>query len=171
MILITPNLVLRRARMGDLEDLHACFSQPAAMRYWSRPEHETIEETREFLASMVKAPADSDDFVVEHQGRVIGKAGAWHLPEIGFLLHPQFWHRGFAREALDAIIPHLFATHPIEALTAEADPRNAASISLLQRLGFAETHRAARTMQWRDEWCDSIYFALPRSDWSGWARA
>jgi RimJ/RimL family protein N-acetyltransferase len=47
-------------------------------------------------------------------------------------------------------------------LTAEVDPRNAASLRLLAKLGFRETHRAVRTLLWKDEWCDSIYLARPR---------
>ncbi len=51
--------------------------------------------------------------------------------------------------------------HAVPALLAEADPRNVSSIKLLVSLGFAETHRAEKTMQWGEEWCDSIYFRLP----------
>ena len=69
-------------------------------------------------------------------------------------------------DAMEAVIAHLFRWHPIEAITAEADPRNAASLGLLARLGFAETHRAERTLKWRDEWCDSVYLALRREDWA-----
>jgi ribosomal-protein-alanine N-acetyltransferase len=47
-------------------------------------------------------------------------------------------------------------------LTAEVDPRNANSLRLLDRLGFRETHLAARTLLWRNEWCDSIYLSRPR---------
>jgi RimJ/RimL family protein N-acetyltransferase len=90
----------------------------------------------------------------------VGKAGAWRVPEIGFLLAHDLHGRGLMREALEAVIAHLFATHPITRLTAESDPRNVASIALLQRLGFRETHRAERTLLWRDGWCDSVYFEL-----------
>ncbi len=31
---------------------------------------------------------EGEDFVVEHDDRVIGKAGLYHLPEVGFILHP-----------------------------------------------------------------------------------
>lgn len=161
----TPRLVLRRARAGDLEDLHAVFSSPAAMRYWSRPEHERIGETRNWLDDMVALPETSDEFVIERAGRVVGKVGAWRLPEIGYILHPDQWRQGLMHEALMAVIPWLFARHAVPALTAEADPRNLASLALLIRMGFAETHRAERTMQWRDEWCDSVYLALPREVW------
>jgi [ribosomal protein S5]-alanine N-acetyltransferase len=161
-MIVTPRLTLRRARMTDLDDVHAMLSQPAAMRYWSTPEHETLEESRKWLAGMVAGAPGEDDFLIEHRARVIGKAGAWRLPEVGFLLHPDHWGKGLAFEAMTAVIAHLFASHPVPELTAEADPRNAASLRLLGRLGFVETGRAERTMQWRDEWCDSVYLALPR---------
>lgn len=161
----TARLTLRRAQPGDLHDLHAVFSHPAAMRYWSRPEHERIEETQAWLDDMVALPDSSDEFVIERAGRVIGKAGAWRLPEIGYILHPDHWRQGLMYEALVAVIPWLFARHDVPELTAEADPRNLASLSLLAQLGFAETGRAERTLQWKDEWCDSVYLALPRDIW------
>lgn len=164
--LTTARLTLRRATPRDLHDLHAVFSHPAAMRYWSRPEHERIEETQLWLEDMVALPDSSDEFVIERAGHVIGKVGAWRLPEIGYILHPDHWRQGLMHEALTAVIPHLFAHHPVPDLTAEADPRNVASLDLLARFGFVETHRAERTLQWRDEWCDSIYLALSRLKWS-----
>ena len=133
------------------------------MRYWSTPPHRTIEDTRAWVTNMVAAsPAESDDYVMELDGRVIGKAGCWRLPEIGYILHPDQWGRGYAREAMTAVIAHLFATRELDRITADVDPRNAASIGLLLRLGFTETHRAKGTWQVGDELCDSVYFALPR---------
>jgi RimJ/RimL family protein N-acetyltransferase len=108
------------------------------------------------------SPAERDDFVVEHDGVAIGKAGCWRLPEIGFILHPDQWGRGLAREALSALIPRLFARFPIAAITADVDPRNLASLKLLEGLGFEVTGRAANTWRIGDEWCDSLYLALPR---------
>lgn len=162
----TPRLVLRRARADDLADLYAVMSREDAMRYWSTPPHASPEETRAFLQSMIEgARGAADDYVIEHAGRVVGKAGAWRLPEIGFLLAPWLWGQGLAREAMEAVIDHLFAAHDLAALTADVDPRNAASLGLLARLGFRESGRAARTMRWRDEWCDSVYLALGRGAW------
>ena len=165
----TERLTLRPARTTDLADVHAMLSDPRAMRYWSRPEHETIAESRDWLAAMMAA-TEADDYLIDYKGRVIGKAGMWRRPEIGFLLHSDFHGRGFAYEAMEAVINHLFATHDLPELVAEADPRNAPSLRLLGRLGFHETRRASRTMQWRDEWCDSVYLALPRAVWRGRGR-
>ena len=154
----TPRLTLRRATWDDLEAVHRLFSNPAIMRYWSRPEHETLEETRRWMRDLVEPGPDSLDYLIEREGTVIGKAGAWRLPEIGYLLHPDHWGQGLAQEAMQAVIAHLAQTRPdLTHLIAEVDPRNLASLRLLARLGFVETGRASRTMQWRDEWCDSVY--------------
>lgn len=160
--LMTSRLMLRRVQADDAASLHRIFSNHRAMRFWSHPAYDEQERTQELIAQMeLSSGVQSDEFVLEFEDQVIGKAGAWQLPEIGFILHPDHWGKGLMQEALHAILPHLFAHHAVPALLAEADPRNAASIKLLVSLGFSETHRAEKTMQWGEEWCDSIYFRLP----------
>lgn len=160
----TERLVLRQAGWDDLEAVHRMMSDPAVMRYWSRPEHETREETRHWLGFLVEQAEDSRDWLIEKDGGVIGKAGAWKLPEVGFLLGREHWGQGLAHEAMMAVIAAVESEFPGIELTAEVDPRNAASLRLLHRLGFHETHRAERTLLWKDEWCDSVYLSRPRRD-------
>ena len=161
--IVTGRLVLRRAREDDLEAMHAVLSHPVAMRYWSSLPHRELAETREWLGNMIASdPALSDDFLIEHAGRVIGKVGCYRLPEIGYILHPDHWGHGLATEALGAVIPHMFACHRIDALRADVDPRNTASIRLLERLGFTVTGKAERTWKIGEEYCDSVYLTLSR---------
>lgn len=159
----TARLLLRRARTEDLDDLHAVFSHPDAMRYWGTPPHGARAQTADLLAATRRAvPPDGDDFVIEHGGRAIGKAGCWRVGEVGFILHPDAWGRGFAREALTAAIPHAFAALPMDRMTADVDPRNEASLGLLARLGFRRAGYAERTFCVAGEWSDSVYLELPR---------
>jgi ribosomal-protein-alanine N-acetyltransferase len=65
-------------------------------------------------------------------------------------------------EALRAVVPHLFATTGVPQLTADVDPRSAASLRLLERLGFQVTGRAAVAFFVYGEWADSVHLALPR---------
>lgn len=149
--------------MDDLAAIHAVLSDARAMLYWSTPPHATIEQSRAWLQSMVDAPEEANaDFVIERDGVVIGKAGCWRLPEIGFILRPDHWGRGLAQEAVGAVVDFTFAHFAIPAITADVDPRNSASLRLLDRLGFTETHRAEATMQVGGVWCDSIYLARGR---------
>ena len=156
----TERLLLRRAAMADAPAMHRIMSDPRAMRYWSTPPHDGLAQTETWLRSMVEGDsATSDDFVVTRDGAVIGKLGTWRLPEIGFLIDPAEWGKGYASEALGAFIEHRRALGSAE-LTADVDPRNDASWRLLERHGFTETHRKARTFQVGDEWCDSVYLRL-----------
>jgi RimJ/RimL family protein N-acetyltransferase len=156
----TDRLVLRRAAPDDAAAMHQVMSNPAAMRYWSTPAHATLADTERWVASMIHVdPAKSDDFIVTLDGKLIGKLGAWRLPEIGFLIDPACWGNGYASEALSAFIEHRRNKGSAE-LTADVDPRNVSSIRLLARHGFVETGRASGTWQVGEELCDSIYFRL-----------
>ncbi|SIT14946.1 Protein N-acetyltransferase, RimJ/RimL family [Roseivivax lentus] len=164
-MIATARLTLRPARPDDLEDLHAIFSDPRAMRYWDRPAHENRDQTRAFLNHFIHGPPDTrEEYILDLEGRAIGKAGVWAMPELGFILNPRHWGRGFATEALQAILPRAFAKFPDEpVLTAEIDPRNTASRRVLTRLGFRQTGFAEKNFLYGGtEWCDTAYFALPR---------
>jgi RimJ/RimL family protein N-acetyltransferase len=159
----TERLLLRRARPDDALALHAVFSNPLAMRYWSSVPHPDLTTTEAWLADMLAMdPALGDDFIVELNGQVIGKAGAWRLPEVGYIIRREHWGKGYAREALSAFIAYAFA-HRTDHLTADVDPRNDRSLRLLLTLGFRETHRASRTWEIGGEWCDSVYLRLDRT--------
>jgi len=158
--ILTERLLLRRARQDDAAAMHRIMSNPVAMRYWSTPPHTDMDQTERWMASMVEDdPFVRDDFIVTLGGVLIGKLGAWRLPEIGFLLDPAHWGHGYAREALAAYVERRRSLGSTE-LTVDVDPRNIASLKLLERCGFVETHRAAGTWQVGDELCDSVYLRL-----------
>ncbi len=163
----TVRLLLRPVRpQEDLAAMHAIMRQPRAMAYWSTPAHDSEAVTAEWLGNMADIPdLEGEDFIVEHQGRVIGKAGFYRFPDLGYMFDPDVWGQGFAREAVGMVIARGFTVHHLPRILADVDPRNKASIRVLERLGFAETHRAARTWLVGEEWCDSVYFALTREDW------
>ncbi len=164
MEIVTDRLTLRHARMTDVEGMHAVLSNPTAMAYWSSLPHETLEETQSWVAGMVDASVAGPglDFIIEFEGRAIGKAGFWRLPEIGYILHPDLWGRGLAREALEAVIRVGFDQGGVETITADVDPRNAASLGLLERLGFVRTGFARNTWVIGGVSMDSVYLSLTR---------
>lgn len=162
----TERLLLRSVRADDLDAFHAILSQPRAMAYWSTPPHDTLAQSREWLANMIAiARGDGEDFVIEHAGRVIGKAGFYRFPDLGYVFDPAAWRQGFAREALGAVLDRAFGVHRLSRVQADVDPRNKASLRLLARLGFVETDRQERTWLVGDLWVDSVYLALDRENW------
>ncbi len=158
----TPRLTLRRPRLDDLAAFYSIMSNPLAMRYWSTLPHASIEVTRPWLEQMVARTASGgEDFVIEFDGRVIGDVGAGRFPEFGFMVDPGYWGRGIATEAARAFIEYVFKATPVDRLTADVDPRNLASLKVLEKLGFTITGTAERTFLLGTEWCDSVYLSLP----------
>jgi ribosomal-protein-alanine N-acetyltransferase len=164
MQIVTERLVLRHARLTDAEAMHEILSDPVAMAYWSSLPHERPEQTRDWIAAMVEAAATgpSLDFIIDLDGRAIGKAGFWRPPEIGYILHPDHWGRGLAREALTAVIRAGFELGGLDEIRADVDPRNEASLRLLERLGFVRTGYGKDTWEIGGVWLDSVYLALKR---------
>ncbi|EBA07203.1 GNAT family N-acetyltransferase [Sagittula stellata] len=163
----TDRLTLRLARPDDLEALHEAFSDPRAMRYWSGPAHHDIAQTERILRTLIHPdPGKQEEYVLDYRGRCIGKAGVWDKPEVGYMVVPAFWGRGFAFEALSAILPRAFGRWPDQAhLTAELDPRNAASARLLEKLGFVCTGVVEKNFLYGGvEWTDTAYYRLDRPD-------
>ncbi|MCB1349838.1 MAG: GNAT family N-acetyltransferase [Paracoccaceae bacterium] len=160
----TARLTLRPVRDDDLAGLHAVFSDPETMRYWSHPAHEDLDRTREKLAGMKASHAETGlEYVVTRAGEVIGKAGLWRAGEIGYILRRDLWGQGYGTEAVGAVVATAFARDPaLAALTAEIDPRNRASAALLTKLGFRETHRVENAVEIAGEWCDSGFWRCDR---------
>lgn len=168
MMIRTDRLVLRRVRPEeDFAAIYAVLSDPEAMAYWETPPHASEEETRNWLAAMAQTTdEEGDDFIFEYQGRAIGKAGFYRYPTLGYIIAPEFWGRGLVQEALVPIITRAFTVGGVARIATEVDPRNTASIRILEKLGFTETHRAEKTAQIAGVWCDSIYFALTAEGWA-----
>ncbi len=169
MMITTKRLLLRRARLDDAAEMHEILSNDDAMRYWSSPPHSDFAQTQAWIADMVAASANaSEDFIIEIEGRVAGKVGAYRLPEFGYILHPDFWGRGLATEAVSAFLGHVYQTRPdIVELSTDIDPRNVASIRLVEKMGFHKTGRAERTFETHIGWCDSVYFTVDRAAMAG----
>lgn len=122
---------------------------------------------------MIQGPQNGvTDFVICLKPDLIpvGKIGVWQDQEVGFLLARSRWGHGFAQEALRAVIPYFFQEQHMTEVTADTDPRNAASIALLQKLGFVIYDFKERTWKVGEEWVDSTYLKLTREEWEGQSR-
>lgn len=90
---------------------------------------------------------------------VIGKAGLWDGKEIGFIFNREYWGKGYAFEALDAILKQFWSINEgVETVVkADVDPRNERSLRLLRKLGFVVVGSAKDTFKTHIGMCDSVY--------------
>lgn len=142
--------------------LHAIFSNARAMRYWSTPPHDSPERSQENLDRMIGADEPLLYFVIEMDGQVVGTAGGHGLGEVGFILHPEHWRKGIVTEAMQAILPCIWANTTLSYVFADVDPDNTASCKLLEHLGFHVHSNAKNTHCINDVWSDSVYYRLYR---------
>ena len=159
--LLTSRLRLRRPRKNGVNAIHAIMSHAQTMQYWSSTPHASLSETAAWFDGMLKADeaGQSDEFVIEYRGEVIGKLGAWRLPEIGFFIRQDHCGRGFGSEALAAFIDYARSRN-VPSLLVDVDPDNGACIFVLTNAGFREYRRAFATYAIADRVCDSVYLRL-----------
>lgn len=68
---------------------------------------------------------------------VVGVHRVDPIPELGYLLHPSAWGRGYATEAVAAFIQHFWAARPdLDTIEAKVDEENPESIRVLVKCGF-----------------------------------
>lgn len=151
---------------ADVPALHAIMRDAETMRFWSTLPHESLSETEAFVAETMAAvdAGTADDFAVTLAGAVIGKAGLWQGNELGILLARPHWGQGFASEAARAVIERAFARGH-DTVAADVDPRNAACLGMLGRLGFRKTGGAKATYRIGQDWVDSVYLRLSAADY------
>nr|WP_298688148.1 GNAT family protein [uncultured Dongia sp.] len=162
--LTTPRLTLRQLAMSDVHALHAWLSDPQVMRYWSTLPHTDIKQTEAWVQLSLDAMAkgEAQDFAVLFEGRVIGRVAFWQGDEIGFFFDPKMQGKGFAAEALRAIAAYGFEILGFTEIRADVDPDNAASLRVLERVGFQRTGTAEKTFEIGGKWFDSVYLSLRR---------
>jgi RimJ/RimL family protein N-acetyltransferase len=171
----TPRLRIRPLVDADVPALFAVFSDPEAMRYWSRMAMTDIAEASDLLEEIRKHAATGtlyqwgiarrdDDGVIGtctlyRIDRVHGRA------EVGYILRRDFWGRGLANEALVALLGHAFGALALHRIEADIDPRNAASIRSVERLGFKREGHLRERYRIGGEIQDSLIYGLLDSEW------
>lgn len=163
--LTTPRLTLRPLTMADAPALHPWMADPEVMRFWSTLPHKELAETDAWVRISVEAQGEgtAHDFAVLSNGKVVGRMAFWQGAEIGFFFDPATRGKGFASEALKAMIAYAFETLGFDEITADVDPDNEASLRLLERNGFLRTGFAKDTFEIGGKSFDSVYLALKRA--------
>jgi RimJ/RimL family protein N-acetyltransferase len=132
------------------------------------------EHDSRFLAFRLRQAREDPDrarwyvFAIVLGGRMIGHIG-FHGPpgsnarkdpravEIGYTVFPEFRRRGYASEAVRALVDWSWS-RGAERILASVGPRNEPSLAIVRRLGFREVGR-----HWDDEDGEELEFELSRA--------
>lgn len=100
-------------------------------------------EANETWLNWVMRRIDDGAAIGTLQATLVADRRAW----IGYLLTPSAWGQGFATEACRWLIDELAQRHGVRDVLASVDARNARSIALLERLGFARVATGAAELR------------------------
>jgi len=165
----TPRLVVRTLRAGDAPALLAYQERNAEhLRRWQPTppkEFYTLAYWERFIAQSVGAETkrlrfaafapDSPDVVAIVNLQSIER-GAGQVAVLGYSLDGAAQGKGFAREAVGAVVDYAFATLGLHRIEANYQPNNDRSGKLLRSLGFVVEGYARDFLFVDGEWRDHI---------------
>lgn len=178
-VLETPRLVLRAIASSDAESvLRICSSLEVAKNMLTAPHPYTPADAQSFLGRC-KAMFDQRDGYVwaitkkapdGNSGEHIGNIGlhcAWdhQHAEVGYTFGVPEWGKGYATEALRAVIAFAFTRTSIVRVHAGYYTRNPASGRVLEKCGFVPEGLRPRMYLKFGEWIDLALVRLFREDW------
>lgn len=85
--------------------------------------------------------------------------------EIGYTLDKKYRGKGFATEAVSAVINYLVTSLNKHRIVASIDPLNVDSIKLIERLGFRKEAHFVKSLFFQGKWVDDLVYALLAKEW------
>jgi len=140
----TARLTLRQPEMGDALSMFERYaSDPDVTRFLGWPRHRTVEDTEAFLRFSTdeweRWPAGPYLIELRGDGRLLGSTGlGFQTPDqavTGYVLARDAWGKGYATEALAAMIAVARLTG-LAQLYALCHPEHARSRRVLEKCGF-----------------------------------
>jgi RimJ/RimL family protein N-acetyltransferase len=176
MELLTPRLRLDALREDDAAALFRYRADPDVARYqgW-RPADEVA--ARRFIEAQRDVRVGEPDSWLQRAirlrdgGELIGDLGVHFMPgdaatvELGISLAPAHQGAGLAREALCAVLDHVFGALGMHRACASVDPRNLACIHLLERSGLRKEAHFRESLRDGDGWADDVIYAVLAREW------
>ena len=175
----TQRLTLRPATFADLPAMGA-YRRIPEVSAWLPTAPRTVEDHVTHISA--KPERLEKTLVVELDGVVIGDLflsveDAWGQvevaenarntqAEIGWCLDPAHQGRGYAQEAVAALIRVCFEDLGLRRVVANSFADNTASWRLMERLGMRrETYNVRESLHRTGEWLDGVGYALLAEEW------
>lgn len=176
--ILTARLILDALRPADAELLFAYRGDPGVARYQNwRPAD--VEAAAAFIVRQAAVDFGRADswcqlaIRLRESDELIGDLGV-HFPattdeavELGISLAPARQGHGYAREAMGAVLDHVFGAPGYRRVVASIDPRNRPSMALVETLGFRREAHHVESLRIHDEWVDDLIYALLKREWIG----
>ncbi|WP_422803848.1 GNAT family N-acetyltransferase [Streptococcus sp. FT1-106] len=172
----TDRLVLRQRTIDDVPDMFAYVSLENVAYPAGLPPIATLEDEYDYFENryyqnLEKANLPSGyGITVKGSDRVIGSCDFNHhheddVFEIGYMLHPDFWGRGYMTEAVSALIEIGFTLLNLHKVEIRCYGSNKQSQRVAEKLGFTLEARIRDRKDTQGNRCDDLAYGLLKSEW------
>jgi RimJ/RimL family protein N-acetyltransferase len=170
-VLETERLILRAPKLEDAKHVAALANDKRIAENTRRIPHPYARADAEDFISAVNVPNGEIAFLITtRKGVPVGACGVAGYdeaaPEIGYWLGAPFWNRGFATEAVRALIDFAFTELEYDSLSAGARVTNPASRRILEKCGFQWTGVGLCRIRALNSSAPIDRFRLDRSLWT-----
>lgn len=175
----TARLAYRPLTPADAVPVHSYQAQEIAVRFVPFAAR-TLDQVVEALNRQVSSPELSavGEFVIygawsTELGRLVGQFNLGvdlldpKTGSFGYLVHPEFWRRGYALEATRELLRHAFVDRGYARVTAQIDVRNQASINLAEKLGMRREATFMEHDRLKGELVSEHIYAMLAREWQG----
>lgn len=172
----TDRLVLRQRTIDDVPDMFDYVSLENVAYPAGLPPIATLEDEYDYFENryyqnLEKANLPSGyGITVKESDRVIGSCDFNHrheddVFEIGYMLHPDFWGRGYMTEAVSALIEIGFTLLNLHKVEIRCYGSNKQSQRVAEKLGFTLEARIRDRKDTKGNRCDDLAYGLLKSEW------
>ncbi len=175
----TERLLIRDHVADDLATHHELLSDPGAMYYLPNVRTQTMDETVLSIGlamAQVEHPRRKHYFfrVVDRQSKAhIGEIGysvtkatpTGKLVDAGFFLRPSCWGKGYATEALRALLRHAFLESDVIRVSAGCLRENVRGQRVLEKCGMAQEAVLKEYSLHEGTLKDRLIYRLLRREW------
>ena len=172
----TDRLVLRVRTIANAEDIHAYASLPEVASPAGFPPVKTLEDEIYYLEHILPERNEKNNLpagygiVVKETDKVIGSVDFPRrheddVLEIGYILHPDYWGRGYVPEAASTLIDLAFKELGLHKIELTCFGYNVQSQRVAEKLGFTLEARIRDRKDAQGNRCDSLIYGLLRSEW------
>lgn len=172
----TDRLLLRLIDITDLEAIHELHALPETDAYNALGIPKSIEETEEIIQPWIEEnnleEIKNHTFAIELRNtkEFIGLFGLKLGPakykrgEVWFKLQVEQWKKGYATEALKAVLTYGFTTLKLHRMEAGCAVENIGSIKVLEKAGMIREGRKRQVLPLKTGWSDNFEYAILDSD-------
>jgi len=142
----TERLLLRKITDDDVEQIFKMRSDKNVMKYIGKKPIVTMAEAKDWI-KLIKDSLSINSGITWgiteiNQTTLIGTIGLWRIikenyrAEIGYMLLPEYWKKGFTKEAILKVVKYGFDEMKLHSIEAHISPKNVGSATVLEKTGF-----------------------------------